>query len=328
MVSADHDNLMPTEDKAVFLLVMPPRSLRHKDQPRHIQIQRIVQQKRNASGGFRIKPIFNLETHRFQATKIIELEDKDATVAEFHPAKSIADEPSSARGSSDANHKRRRARSIEHKTGAFGGRIKSEKNSLGLVDMTVIGSEERGSFLFQCSDGQALSWQKETLPDGSCWTLKSSLGGSHIMDERGLAALESRVAANTSENAKSERSHEPVSQVSRQLHSHYPITRTNTSATLASQYTTEFVNESQLSGLTNSPQLSGRHGLPIRQHDGRLSSDFDSELDEDEENRTTLSTYPQPHLSVVLPANPDRKTSMHQITLDQYKMHRILLCGL
>lgn len=99
--------LVPADDRDVYLFVTPPKAqLLHHDEPKVIQCQRIVvsaaprttngavsPQSAAAAAGqekrpLRIRPVLNLEFHRFASTKVVELEHDDTKICEFHTQRS------------------------------------------------------------------------------------------------------------------------------------------------------------------------------------------------------------------------------------------------
>lgn len=101
-------DLRPGPDRAIYLLTTPPKAL-SLDHHKTIQLQKIVpdttvkagtaNKSRGDTGvtsaaaqpaALRIRPILNLEYHRLFTTRVVELEDDDVRICEFHATKSGA----------------------------------------------------------------------------------------------------------------------------------------------------------------------------------------------------------------------------------------------
>lgn len=289
-------SLTPTADRAIFLLTIPPKSLFH-DQHRCVQLQRVVHQ--SESSGLRIRPIFNLEYHKMFATRVIELEDDDAKVAEFHPLRGHQDEAETGlRLKNNSVRRRSRAFSIEGKSGSLGGNITSQAKHMGLGDMTVVGSEKLGHFTFSLTDDHVYEWRKVSTSEATKWILLNS-------PPTDTARNSSQASARTSYEFR----HRPDR-----------LARTGTSLTLASQYTTHFNNESQLSGLTSSPQADPRDQVSSQDRSDRSN-------DSEARSRAVLAVSPVPHVKINLLHNSPRH-SMHDITKQNDEIYRLLLCVL
>lgn len=327
------ERLVPSSEKAVFLIAVPPKSFRH-DQHKCLQLQRIIHHSTESSG-LRIRPIFNLEYHRLFATRIIELEHDDVKVAEFHPRKvsykhgrrgSEGDNRVSTNGA-EPKPRRHRAFSIDNKAGANGGRISTHTSYRGLCEMTVTGSERDGHFHFQAIDGHSLSWTRLVDAPGCQWKLDREdsregdgsetetlhLPTNLLHDQASSLPLPpSKTAADrprTSYEFLKDRLDVPLTPPR--------IARTKTAATMGSQYTTNFANESQLSGLTNSPGIDELLPPPKEEEDGNHGT-----------TETILSSLPLPHLSVGLLDHDRPRASMREIRESEDRLYRTLLTAL
>lgn len=298
-MSDETSPLIPSDDRAIFLLTMPPRSFRNHDH-KCIQIQRVVRVE--GVTDLRIKPIFNLEYHRLFATSIIELEDDDAKIAEFHPTRPQHILPVAPKGL------RSRAFSIENKNGENGGRITFQKNFHGLNgDITVVGSEAEGLFRFESPGTEDLVWRLDRSGQTVEWKLQSAdhLALVHPKDQ---------------EDQTHSFSGHPNHHLGSPVHGPHDLTgaelsapvfrRTKTNLTTASQYTTAFANESQLSGLTTSPQMSQTDLITA----DRQGSDA-----------TVLSSLPVPHIKLEL---SQLDTADRSMTRQDQQIYRILICAL
>lgn len=214
--------LSPPPGTTVYLLTAPPRAPT-RDHHRTIQIQKVIPGENNTS---RIRPILNLETHRLFAPRVIEMETDDVKICEFQPSK-----PRSTK----TNTGRARTLSIDEKSGSFGGKVTSTKDSNGIYDMTVIGSEGEGLFLFQLRDNSSLTWRRT----GTTWFL-DDLHAASVLP------------------ATSQRHEEVVVGDGERL----PLPRRQTGDSL---YTIHFENESQLSNIGGSIDIAVQTNGPVPQ---------------------------------------------------------------
>ena len=209
--------LVPDQDRDVYLFVTPPKVQRihHSDEPRVIQCQRIVRAgKQTSTAGdgtaepLRIRPVLNLEFHRFANTRVVELEQDDIKICEFEtrravqpPVKVRSQSPSaiddSGRGSDDSSSAesthgassnqgsntkvRRKRKSItglkrsgsisDRKAARLGGRVVSSHDR-GL-EMTVRAWPDEGIYEFvpPGPPSDVLTWKRRVVDSKTEWAL-------------------------------------------------------------------------------------------------------------------------------------------------------------
>lgn len=297
--------LVPSADRAIFLLTVPPKSFRNHEH-RCVQVQRVVQES-DQNEGLRIKPVFNLEYHRLFPVRIIELEHDDAKIAEFYPTRSTREDRDSVHLVAP-KIVRPRAFSLDNRTGGSGGKIVISKAFRGLAeDITVIGSEIDGIFKFESISGPTIIWRKSKTGSNVEWTLQTP--DANEISDAILTVMPQQLPAIQQPSNEDPELNMPYATQARR--SGPPaLRRAKTNFTMASQYTTAFANESQLSGLTSSPQLS----------------DCDLARVSQGEELTVLCSYPVPHLSLSLRHLESLASPRGSISGHEHQLDKLLLC--
>lgn len=304
--------LLPTLGSDVYLLVRPPRNIRH-DSHKTIQIQQVVTSTDDSGNDVtRIRPILNLEYHRLFHTRIIELECSDSKIAELIPS----------RGGTISGRDRNRDGGTRMKSrgsisgplaGRNGGSIKTASGARqpGAYDMTITGSESQGEMSFSWRD-EPLTWRKA---DEGGWKLDSAevRFGAHVAGSRSRTSYEWTGTKHSS-------AHSPSHHHNHNLNHHHqqPLSTTvncSTTPTLSrvgtesSQYTTMFENESLLSQATHTPTI-GTRGPSLDLGNGFETLD---EKQEDNRGETYISDHPLPHLRVFHP--PKAQAALYRILI-------------
>lgn len=303
-MDAGAEFLVPSSERAIFLLTVPPKSLRNHDHS-CIQVQRVVSEI-ESDKDLRIKPIFNLEHHRLFTTKIIELIHGDAKIAEFHPMKAQREDRTNGQ-SVTSKIVRPRAFSLDNSVGGYGGRITVSRSFPGLhTDINVSGSEEEGLFRFRNGGTMDTIWRKSKVGTTVDWTIERT-GKINKTDNS-----HHTVPTNTSIGQDRRSSPEPSHEATLAIDSFPMIRRTKTDHTMTSQYTTAFENESQLSCMTSSPQMSEQDlGQAVTMPSVSI-----------------LSSYPMPHLSLEFSELESLVATTGSVSTQDEQMYQLLLCAL